>query len=61
MLCVDGCRYYNGHDFKDFAAIDWEKEGIDKANTLVFMDDHQVLYGMVQCAARCARVCVARM
>ena len=40
-------RYFTGRLFKDFAHLDWECLGLEKARTLLFFDDHQSGYRRV--------------
>lgn len=38
-------RYFTGSGFRDFATIDWScVQGLDRAQTLIFFDDHQSGY-----------------
>lgn len=42
-----GVEYLVGKAFRDFGAIDWRARGVDPAETLVFLDDHQSGYRRV--------------
>lgn len=41
---LPGVEYLIGKSFRDFGEIDWVARGVDPAETLVFLDDHQSGY-----------------